>query len=95
MKILTLILFAGLLVSIPTSIVLGEGELQEEKSEEQTQGLNGAEVFRNNCSRCHNYRFPNQFSDAQWEIIVTHMRVRAQLTEAEAMAVLEFLQKAN
>jgi len=63
--------------------------------EKQKQGLDGAKVFRNNCNRCHNYRYPNERSDTQWEIIVTHMRVRAQLTEEEAMAVLEFLKKAN
>jgi len=76
-----------IILFLPISKTIGE--------ETKNQGLDGAKIFRNNCNRCHNYRFPKERSDTQWEIIVTHMRVRAQLTEAEADAVLKFFKKAN
>lgn len=55
----------------------------------------GAELWAANCSRCHNLRPPQSFSSAQWETIVHHMRLRANLTGEEARAITEFLQASN
>lgn len=55
----------------------------------------GAQVWANNCMRCHNMRFPPSYSDSQWDVVVHHMRVRANLTAAEHKAVVEFLKAAN
>lgn len=52
----------------------------------------GAQLWAENCSRCHNLRPPESFSDAQWATIVHHMRFRANLTGVEARKVTEFLQ---
>jgi mono/diheme cytochrome c family protein len=46
------------------------------------------------CGRCHNLRPPSEYSDAQWVVVLDHMRVRAPLTGEEQKQVLEFL-KAN
>lgn len=55
----------------------------------------GARVFANNCGRCHNLRASTERSDAQWSVIVAHMRTRANLTRSEAEAVEIFLQMTN
>ena len=56
-----------------------------------TTGKSGAELWANNCVRCHNIRSPSSYSPAQWEVIMMHMRVRANLTPEEHKKILEFL----
>ncbi len=55
----------------------------------------GARAWVQNCMRCHNVRDPQERSDREWEIIVHHMRVRANLTADEHRLILEFLKAAN
>jgi len=55
----------------------------------------GAQMWAENCSRCHNIRPPQSFSDAQWQTIVHHMRIRANLTGQEARSITAFLQSNN
>ncbi len=57
--------------------------------------VSGAELWSQNCGRCHNYRGPQEFNDFQWEAIVNHMRVIAGLPANQARAILRFLQSAN
>ncbi|WP_019603389.1 c-type cytochrome [Teredinibacter turnerae] len=52
--------------------------------------LNGAEVFNNNCVRCHNARSTDEFTLAEWAVIMPHMREKAHLTGAETNAVMDF-----
>jgi hypothetical protein len=51
----------------------------------------GAELWAENCVRCHNIRSPSSYSPAQWEVVMMHMRVRANLTAEEHKKILEFL----
>ncbi len=55
----------------------------------------GARVWAQNCMRCHNLRQPHERSDREWEAIVFHMRVRANLTAEEHRLIVEFLKAAN
>lgn len=55
----------------------------------------GAQLWAENCRRCHNFRSPAEFSDAQWDIVGHHMRVRANLTAAQHLAIIEFLKSGN
>ena len=55
----------------------------------------GAKLWAQNCARCHNYRSPESYSDAQWEVAMLHMRIRANLTAEEHRTILEFLKSAN
>lgn len=57
--------------------------------------LNGAQVYRQNCGRCHQPRRPAERSDEEWEVIISHMRLRANLTGKEAEAVKKFLKDFN
>lgn len=49
----------------------------------------GQQVFKQNCSRCHNA--PEGFSPSISGTIARHMRVRASLSEADYKALLRFL----
>jgi hypothetical protein len=54
-----------------------------------------AQVWALNCNRCHNIRPAGEFSDAQWDVIMHHMRVRANLTAEEHQQILTFLKASN
>ena len=51
----------------------------------------GAQLWAENCIRCHNIRSPSNYSPAQWEVVMAHMRVRANLTPEEHKKILAFL----
>lgn len=55
----------------------------------------GAQLWAQNCGHCHNIRSPGSYSDAQWEIAMLHMRVRANLTAEEHKKILAFLKTAH
>ena len=55
----------------------------------------GAQLWADNCSRCHNIRPPQSFSDTQWQTITHHMRLRANLTGEETRKITEFLQASH
>lgn len=55
----------------------------------------GARVYAANCARCHNARSSTERTDAEWALIVAHMRARANFTRAETRAVLAYLQATN
>jgi len=55
----------------------------------------GSQLWSENCTRCHNIRPPQYYSDAQWDMIVHHMRLRANLTGDEQRKITEFLSASN
>lgn len=55
------------------------------------QEIGRAELWAQRCSQCHYARGSDTFSPQQWEIIMFHMRVRANLTVEEYQTILEFL----
>lgn len=64
-------------------------------SNDSYMGLSGEELWSNNCLRCHNIRPPTMYSDAQWDVIVHHMRLRANITGQEQRAIVEVLKSAK
>jgi hypothetical protein len=56
-----------------------------------TPGKGGAQLWAENCQRCHNTRSPSTLNDPQWDVAMIHMRVRANLTPEEHKKILEFL----
>lgn len=65
-------------------------------AEESDNGeLSGSDLWAQNCGRCHNFRGPQEFNDAQWAIVVSHMRVIGGIPAAQARAITKFLQEAN
>jgi hypothetical protein len=59
---------------------------------EKTEPLSGAQLWAMNCNRCHMYRSSAEFTAAQWQPIMMHMRVRANIPAAQAREILKFLQ---
>ena len=52
----------------------------------------GTTLWSENCQRCHNTPPSSAFTNTQWEVINTHMRQRAMLTENEYKKITEFMQ---
>ena len=55
----------------------------------------GAELWAQNCIRCHNIPSPPSYTDVQWETIGLHMRERANMTDEQIKKIVAFLQTAN
>ncbi len=55
----------------------------------------GTQLWSENCIRCHNIPTPVDFSDPQWQTIVLHMQVRANLTAIEAEKIVDFMKNSN
>ncbi len=55
----------------------------------------GAQLWGENCIRCHNIPSPSDYNDVDWETISLHMQVRANLTEEEMTKMKDFLKSAN
>ena len=51
----------------------------------------GARLWSPYCSTCHNARPAAERSPGEWDTIMMHMRVRANLPADDARALLEFL----
>jgi hypothetical protein len=64
-------------------------------SSDTYMGLSGEELWSNNCLRCHNIRPPTMYGNAQWDVIVHHMRLRANITGQEQRAIVEFLKSSK
>jgi hypothetical protein len=88
MKRYTLIILLAFIVSIALITVQSCATTKiAEKS--------GNQLWSENCMRCHNSPPSSAFTNYQWEIINTHMRERAMLTDTEYKKILDFLQAGN
>jgi len=85
-KKLTLILFttiaAGFLVAMNGC-----------KASEAVAAKSGAQLWGENCRRCHNAPDPTSFSADQWVTIGMHMQTRALLTNEERDKIVNFLKQ--
>ena len=77
------------------SVVLSTVLIQSCATSQDIAGKSGAQLWGENCVRCHNSPSPADFSDAQWKTIGLHMQVRANLTKEEAEKIVGFLQMSN
>ncbi|MEI6575339.1 MAG: cytochrome c [Bacteroidota bacterium] len=55
----------------------------------------GAQLWGENCARCHNTPSPAAYSDDQWDIITAHMKVKAGLTDVEVKKISTLLKSGN
>ena len=51
----------------------------------------GAQLWGENCNRCHNAPSQDQYSKEQWGIIGNHMKLKAGLTNDEVSKIVTFL----
>ncbi|PWT99336.1 MAG: hypothetical protein C5B52_10785 [Bacteroidetes bacterium] len=78
-----ILFFAVLLISMIDSC----------KVSQKVSMKSGAQLWAENCQRCHNTPSPSSFSPEQWETIGMHMQTRALLTEDEKKKIVEFLKQ--
>ncbi len=65
------------------------------KPNEAIAAKTGAQIWGENCIRCHNAADPSTFSDVEWDVAAMHMQIRANLTPDETKKVIEFLKSSN
>jgi len=82
-----LIIAAGVCISTFT--------IQSCKPTAKIAAKSGAQLWGENCKRCHNDPSPTDYSDVHWDVVGTHMRLRANLTAKEVDKIIAFLQSAN
>jgi len=81
-----------LLVSAAAFRLVGPGAARaDEEAERRALVRRGARLWSPYCGACHNARPPAERSPAEWDTIMMHMRVRANLPAQDARALLEFL----
>lgn len=85
MKRNTIIISAAIMLTIMIIVVSCVSVKITDKS--------GTQLWSENCQRCHNTPPSSAFTNAQWEVINTHMRQRAMLTEDEYKKITEFMQQ--
>lgn len=89
---LILLLSAGCASTDPSA---ASGGASASAANRPDTGKGGSQLWADNCARCHNIRTPSSYSDAEWQVAMHHMRVRANLTAEEHKKILEFLKSAN
>ena len=93
---LVLAAVAALLAGCSASGGAGGGTRAETSSDGARAQLasdkGGAQLWTENCSRCHNTRSPDYYTPGQWALVMQHMRVRGYLTGEETRQVTAFLQ---
>ncbi|KXJ04743.1 hypothetical protein AC249_AIPGENE6656 [Exaiptasia diaphana] len=78
--LLMVVLVGCLLLSLAwvgTTVVTAEEETTEKPSvaeKNEPKELDGGRVFARYCGSCHAERYPREHSDAEWDVIVTHMQ---------------------
>jgi hypothetical protein len=87
-KIISLTLVAAL---TSMSVVMMNGC----KVPESIANKSGAQLWGENCIRCHNSPDPKTYSDDQWDAAAEHMRQKAILTDVEITKIKAFLKSAN
>jgi len=55
--------------------------------------LTGSELYAINCNRCHQERYPTEFNAAQWQTLMTHMRVRANLPAKQVKEIVKYMKE--
>ena len=63
------------------------------KVSQKVAAKSGAQLWTENCQRCHNTPSPSTFSPEQWETIGLHMQSRALLSNKERDKIIEFMKQ--
>jgi cytochrome c2 len=85
-KKLTIIIAVSVIISV---VLILNGCAASQK----IQAKSGAQLWAENCQRCHNTPSPSTFSPEQWETVGMHMQTRALLTDTERDKIVAFLKQ--
>ncbi len=89
MKKITIII--GIIATFAIGGLINSCATQREAVSNKT----GAQLWGENCIRCHNTPSPADYNDVDWDTIGLHMRIRANLTQEEITKIVAFLKSAN
>jgi mono/diheme cytochrome c family protein len=78
---------------LAVTLLAAEPAADTKKTAPAPKKLTGAELYAINCNRCHQERYPTEFTSAQWQTLITHMRVRANLPAKQAKEILKYLKE--
>jgi len=84
-----------IIISFLFGILVFSSSITSCKTSAAISSKSGAQIWGENCIRCHSIASPDTFSDVEWDVAAMHMKIRANLTEEEAAKVVAFLQSAN
>jgi hypothetical protein len=91
---LFLLLFS--IIWVTSLLMIGQWAFADEKKDAAEPSKRGhAQMWEQNCGRCHNLRSPSSYSDKSWDIVEVHMRIRGTLTAEETKAIFDFLRAGN
>jgi hypothetical protein len=83
--VLMALLLAGIIASVPS-------RAQDTPSEEKKDlYLRGMDEWGQYCANCHNATPPSDRAPHEWDAIMQHMRVEANIPADSARALLEYL----
>jgi len=63
------------------------------KASQMVTDKSGAQLWAENCQRCHNTPSPSTFSPDQWETVGLHMQSRSLITDEERSKIVGFLKQ--
>ena len=85
LSIVMMVMAAGLRLVLPDTL------RADDEAGRKALVRQGARLWSPYCGACHNARPPAERSPAEWDTIMMHMRVRANLPAQDSRALLEFL----
>ncbi len=77
------------------TVIAGAGSVTGCKESKKIADKSGAQLWSENCQRCHNTPAPKTFNDEHWKTVGMHMQTRALLTDNERDKIVDFLQSFN
>ncbi len=86
---------SSLTVAAGTPASAGKASSASSSAQDAAQFARGAKEWQLVCGSCHNLRSPSELSNAEWDVAMGQMRVRAGLTGAQARDILAFLKASN
>ena len=85
-----------LLAIVLLALIAGKALAAESEQQQQRQLFKlGAKLWPVYCAQCHNARPGSEFSPAQWDVIMMHMRTQANLPANDARAMTEYLKRSH
>jgi mono/diheme cytochrome c family protein len=78
-------------------LALSAGQVLAAESEQEHRELfrQGAKLWPVYCAQCHNARPGSEFSPAQWDTIMMHMRTLPNLPAKNQRAIVEYLKSSH
>jgi cytochrome c2 len=86
-------LLAIVLIALTAGQALAAADSEQQQQRELFK--QGAKLWPVYCAQCHNARPGSEFSPAQWDVIMMHMRTQANLPARDARALTEYLKRSH